>query len=82
MKFGLHPVVGQQLLAGEAAVDATILIVDDDAHNRRLLETLLHPEGYRTRSAANGKEALASIALHAPELDVRPASLQTSELSR
>jgi HD-like signal output (HDOD) protein len=30
---------------------ATILIVDDELPNRKLLETLLHPEGYRTRAA-------------------------------
>ena len=47
---------------------STILIVDDEIHNRKLLEVLLRPEGYRTRSAANGEEALASIAQLAPDL--------------
>jgi signal transduction histidine kinase len=47
---------------------ATILIVDDEHQNRKLLETLLHPEGYCTRSAANGEDALASIAQCAPDL--------------
>ncbi len=47
---------------------ATILIVDDEAQNRKLLEALLKPEGYRTVCAANGEEALASIAQHAPDL--------------
>jgi signal transduction histidine kinase len=47
---------------------ATILIVDDEIHNRRLLETLLRPEGFLTLSAANGEEALASIAQRAPDL--------------
>ena len=36
----------------------TILIVDDDADNRYLLETLLQSQGYTTRSAGNGAEAL------------------------
>ena len=45
---------------------ATILIVDDELQNRKLLEALLRPEGYQTRSAANGEDALASIAQFAP----------------
>jgi two-component system NtrC family sensor kinase len=47
---------------------ATILIVDDELPNRKLLETLLHPEGYRTRAVANGEQALASVAQSAPDL--------------
>jgi len=49
---------------------ATILIVDDELTNRKLLETLLRPEGYQTRSAASGEEALASVAQLAPDLIV------------
>ena len=47
---------------------ATILIVDDQLPNRRLLEVLLAPEGYVTWSAASGREALERIALEAPDL--------------
>ncbi|MBV5344568.1 MAG: response regulator, partial [Rhodoferax sp.] len=47
---------------------ATILIVDDESRNVRLLEALLRPEGYLMRSAASGKEALASIEQQAPDL--------------
>ena len=47
---------------------ATILIVDDEIQNRKLLEVLLRPEGYLTLSAANGEEALASIADGKPRL--------------
>ncbi|MDP2452132.1 MAG: response regulator [Polaromonas sp.] len=47
---------------------ATILIVDDEVHNRKLLEILLEHEGYLTRTAASGEEALASIAQQAPDL--------------
>jgi diguanylate cyclase (GGDEF)-like protein/PAS domain S-box-containing protein len=47
---------------------ANILIVDDELQNRKLLEALLLPEGYRTISAANGDEALAAIAKQAPDL--------------
>jgi len=47
---------------------STILIVDDEDHNRKLLEVLLRAEGYLTRTAANAEEALASIAGSAPDL--------------
>ena len=46
----------------------TILIVDDEAQNRRLLAVLLRPEGYHTESAASGAEALSAIAESAPDL--------------
>ena len=47
---------------------ATILIVDDEAQNRRLLEALLLPEGYLTQTAASGQEALDSVSAHPPDL--------------
>ena len=47
---------------------ATILIVDDELLDRRLLESLLLPEGYLTMTAASGEEALASVAHRAPDL--------------
>src|ERR1017187_1770508 len=47
---------------------ASILIVDDESQNRRLLEVLLGPEGYLTRTAAGVQEALASIAQDPPDL--------------
>jgi diguanylate cyclase (GGDEF)-like protein len=47
---------------------ATVLIVDDDAQNRKLLVALLRPEGYQTRTAASGDEALAMIREEAPDL--------------
>ena len=47
---------------------ATILIVDDELQNRKLLEALLRPEGYLTEGAASGIEALALIAARAPDL--------------
>ena len=46
----------------------TILIVDDEIQNRKLFETLLRSEGYRTLTAANGEEALKIIAEHSPDL--------------
>ena len=47
---------------------ANILIVDDETHNRKLLELLLQPEGYATLCAASGEEALALIAQSPPDL--------------
>jgi PAS domain S-box-containing protein len=47
---------------------ATILIVDDEIKNRKLLEALLLPEGYNTVIAASGEEALALIERKAPDL--------------
>ena len=37
----------------------TILVVDDELKNRKLLEVLLKHEGYQTLCAASGGEALA-----------------------
>lgn len=51
-----------------ATPTATILIVDDEISNRKLLELLLRHEGYCTQSAANGKEALVAVAEQAPDL--------------
>jgi CheY-like chemotaxis protein len=47
---------------------ASILIVDDEIQNRKLLEALLKLEGYLTRTAASGEEALAAVAQSAPDL--------------
>ncbi|MBB1603503.1 EAL domain-containing protein [Variovorax sp. UMC13] len=64
---------------------ATILIVDDQLANRRLLEALLTPEGYTTWSAASGREGLARIALEAPDLillDVRMPDMDGHAMAR
>jgi diguanylate cyclase (GGDEF)-like protein/PAS domain S-box-containing protein len=47
---------------------ATILIVDDEAPNRKLLEVLLRHEGYHTVSVGSGKEALDEVARRPPDL--------------
>ena len=44
------------------------MIVDDEPHNRKLLETLLRPEGYVTLTANNGEQALATVRLQLPDL--------------
>lgn len=47
---------------------ASILIVDDDANIRALVEDLLRYEGYDVRTAANGAEALVEIGRETPGL--------------
>lgn len=52
----------------------TVLVVEDDAHIRRVLRTLLEAEGYAVTEAADGVEGLAR-ALEAP-----PACLLTDHM--
>ncbi|MBX9936724.1 MAG: response regulator [Burkholderiaceae bacterium] len=47
---------------------ATILVVDDEERNVKLLEVLLQAEGYATVSALNGREALAAAVSACPDL--------------
>jgi Response regulator containing a CheY-like receiver domain and a GGDEF domain len=51
-----------------SAMPATLLIVDNDVHVRKLLEVLLRGQGYQTLTAGSGKEALAMVMQHAPDL--------------
>ena len=48
--------------------ERTILIVDDERHNRQLLEVILASEGYAVLTATNGDDALAMIATQPPDL--------------
>jgi DNA-binding response OmpR family regulator len=45
-----------------------ILVVDDNHENLRLLSTMLTEQGYKARSATNGKLALASVQSAPPDL--------------
>jgi DNA-binding response OmpR family regulator len=47
---------------------ARVLIVDDERHNRQLLEVMLAAEGFVLQTAASGEEALALVAQEAPDL--------------
>ena len=47
---------------------ARILIVDDERHNRQVLEVMLAPEGFFLQAAASGEEALAILAQQPPDL--------------
>src|ERR1700744_5566756 len=45
-----------------------ILIVDDNAMNRKLLASVLHHEGYETVEAVDGKDALETLRTTRPQL--------------
>jgi DNA-binding response OmpR family regulator len=47
---------------------ARILVVDDLAEIRDLLQVYLEDEGYQVLTAGNGEEALAAVATHPPDL--------------
>ena len=51
-----------------ASVTATILIVDDEERNRKLLEVFMQAEGYRTISVGDGREAMALASRELPDL--------------
>ncbi len=62
-----------------------ILIVDDRATNRELLEAILEAEGFRTSLAASGKAALAAVASDPPDallLDVAMPEMDGFEVCR
>src|SRR6266850_3088570 len=50
--------------------EAAILVVDDDAPIRRMLDRTLVAEGYAVETAADGGEALASVERSTPDLVV------------
>ena len=55
----------------DAADAGVVLVVDDQAPNRRLLDAVLTPRGYRVLAASSGEEAL----------DPAPRSSPTSSCS-
>jgi signal transduction histidine kinase len=64
---------------------ACVLIVDDERHNRDLLEVMLKPEGFVFQNAATGEEALAMIARQPPDLillDVMMPGMDGYEVAR
>lgn len=48
--------------------NAEILVIDDEAQIRKLLDITLHSNGYKVNEAVNGKEGLIKAANHPPEL--------------
>ncbi|MBI5437728.1 MAG: response regulator [Nitrosomonadales bacterium] len=69
----------------EQTKQATILAVDDDEFNLKLLNKMLAVEGYAVRTAASGEEALASVAEQLPDLillDVMMPGIDGFEVAR
>lgn len=58
----------EEIMDMEQSRPATILVVDDDENNRKLLEALLAAEGHAVRSATSGENALAAVAEQLPDL--------------
>ena len=59
--------------------------MDDERHNRQLLEVMLAPEGFLLETAASGEEALATVARHPPDLillDVMMPGIDGYEVTR
>jgi CheY-like chemotaxis protein len=50
------------------ALPMRVLIVDDERHNRQLLEVMLAPEGYQLLTATSGEEALQVVGRERPDL--------------
>ena len=63
----------------------TILVVDDDAHNRELLQELMQQQGLRVTTAGNGPQALKEFARAHPDLvllDVQMPGMDGFEVCR
>ena len=45
-----------------------VLIIDDEAHIRRVIELKFRNQGYRVRTATNGEEGLELIQAHEPDV--------------
>jgi len=68
-----------------AEVSESILIVDDNPANLRLLSNLLTGHGYNARAVTGGERALASAELHPPDLvllDIRMPEMDGIEVCR
>ncbi|MHC8320923.1 EAL domain-containing response regulator [Pseudomonas sp. GB2N2] len=64
---------------------ATLLIVDDEPHVRKLLQILLQNKGYQTLTANSGEEALLMIAQQPPDLillDIMMPGMDGYEVAR
>jgi len=64
----------------EKSLAHDILIVDDEADIRLLIEGILNDEGFKTRQAASAEEALAAIAARRPSLVILDIWLQNGRM--
>lgn len=63
----------------------TVLIVEDNERNMRLMRLLLRPLGYTLLEAVDGKEALATLEEHTPDIilvDIQLPDLDGLEITR
>jgi CheY-like chemotaxis protein len=63
----------------------SVLVVDDDANLRQVMEYVLSDAGYRVRTATNGRTALAEVARELPGvilLDMRMPVMDGWEFAR
>ncbi len=60
--------------------DALILLVDNNAANLELMETVFHGEGVRTLRAANGFEAMRLIGKHKGVIDLIVAGVRMQDM--
>ena len=51
-----------------AVAAQTVLAVDDDPRNLRLMKSCLEPVGYEVRGAADGEEALRAVTANSPDI--------------
>ncbi len=55
--------------ADEAAGDGkTVLVIDDDPDHLNIMKTILERNGYHAMTAANGRDGMAKIETHTPDL--------------
>lgn len=62
---------------GPATASATVLVVDDEAEIRRMLDRLLVGKGYRVLQADDGALALRMVKEHTPDIILLDAMLPT-----
>jgi CheY-like chemotaxis protein len=72
------------MTASHCTAPATIPIVDDESQNHRLRQALVGHEGYVTRTASDGEDALAAIGDDPPDrilLDVMMPGLDGRQVA-
>lgn len=66
-QVGSHKPPPEQEVTGYIGEQRTILVVDDEAHNRSMLVDLLAPLGFRMAEAADGRQAVEQAAAIRPD---------------
>jgi len=76
---------GEARVIPTADVGGTVVIVDDNPNNLRVLSNILEQQGFKVRPALNGEMALRSITMAPPELvllDIRMPEMDGFEVCR